>query len=902
MRLYLLPLLLFFLGQPVAEAQTNAGTDVEYKLPRRTLVLEKALIKLREEGAQLSYRPDQLPQLSLKVPGGKKSLGGWLSFLLQDTELTYQQSAAGYLVYPDATLPEQMLNVYGVVQDKETGERLIGAAVQVRNENRGVLTNEYGFYSLPVNGGNRRLRVTYIGYQPYEDQVLLRQDSTFDISLVPDRTLPAVIVRAAPATGAGLYLMDTRASIGREEVDRTAGLGGQADPLRVARLLPGVESGADGVGGIFIRGSESGHNLVLLDGVPVYNVNHAAGIFSIFNNEAIRRVDLYKDGMPARFGGRIGGVLDVHTRDGNLYDHRTSVSTSLLAAQVTSEGPITEGQSSYLVAGRYFWAGNVLRQASERYKQDRGRQGRIDYDVYDVNFKLNQQLGKRGRLYLSAFRGVDHYSNYTYATDTVTVLNPAGAVFRYATPRSRFEEVNWTNTVAALRYNHVFNRRLFGNFRLSLSDLSVDAAYERSDSLNEVNLPSKTGDIFSGRYGSDIGQIGLAFDGQYTLTNDSELRFGFEGNRHSFTPLLNSSAVPLSFHPELSSVSKTQAIEPEEVVGYASFSGAFRGVNYRAGMRLQWWINGTNYVNASPRLLLAGQFSPKTTWRLAFDRTVQSVHQVSSTVIGLPSEMWVPSTREVAPSTATQVSANFQQRFWEDWNLEVATYYRDLRRLVSFREGGDEENWVNNLSRGQGFARGAEFTLSRATPKFRGWLSYVLSQSRRQFDDKVNAGRPFDFRYGRRHAVKVFALYMPTPSVSLSATWHYGSGANYSLSRESFWLVDPTRLSDEDRLQTVDLIEEKNGVRLPANHRLDVNAQFEWRRAGGSRFGHTLDIGIYNVYSRHNPIYYDIQTDYFSRDEQLVANRDFIQVYLAPITPTLAYRLTFGRGGGKPGQ
>ena len=880
---------------------TGPATQAErlYRLPRRVMPLEKALIKLRDQGAELGYRPDQLPQLAIKVPGGRRSLGAWLGLLLRGTEITYEPTTVGYLLYPDPALPAKRLNLYGTITDATTGERLLGAAVQIPDEGKGVVANEYGFYSLPINGGRRNVRVTYIGYQPLETALVLRQDSILNFTLQPDRDLPAVIVQATPSTASKrMFRTDTRTSIGSEEVGRAGGPGGEADPLRLARLLPGVESGADGLGGLFVRGSEAGHNLVLLDGVPVYNVSHAAGLFSVFNNDAIRRLDLYKEGVPARFGGRIGGVLDVHTRDGNVYDTEVAVGTSLLAANVTAEGPIKTGESSFLVSSRYFWTGGLLKRASERYKQDLGREGALDYQVYDVNLKVNHAIGKKGRLYLSAYRGVDGYRNTARKSDTITVLNPTGALFRYAAPRSRYEDATWSNNVVALRYNHVFNRRLFGNFRAHYSDLLVDAAYERSDSLNELSSNVMSGDIFSGRYGTDIRQIGVAFDGHYTLAEGGEFRFGVEGNRHRFTPQLNSGSVPLSFHPQLAEVSAGATERPLELSAYASLAGRLGGLNYRVGLRSQYWVNGSAYLTFSPRMLLAGPLSPSASWRVAYDRSVQSVHLVSSTVIGLPTDTWVPATNNLAPATSSQLSATYLQRLGDRWNVEASLYYRDLGGLVSFSEGAGQAKWVDNLSRGAGFARGAEVTLSRSSTKFRGWFSYVLSQSRREFEDDINLGRAYDFRYGRRHAIKLFALYMPSPRVSLSASWRYGSGAFYSLSKETFLLVNPAQVSPEDQIETVNLIEDKNGVQLPANHRLDVNAQFQLgpARRDGS-YPHTLGLGVYNVYSRHNPIYYDIQTEYFARREELVANRDFVQVYLAPITPTISYKWRFGLGG-----
>jgi len=876
---------------------TGQGSEREqkYELARRVMPLEKALIKLTQAGASLSYRPDQLPELAIKVPGGKRTLPDWLTFLLRSTDLTYEEGPAGMIIFPDPELFKRNFNVYGIIKDAESGERLIGAALQSPGRPGGTLTNEYGFYTLPAVGGRGKLRVSYVGYQPRELDFVLRSDTLIDLSLIPNRELPTIIVTPLPEKETDVFLMETRNSITSEEASRLGGIGGEADPLRMARLLPGVETGADGLGGIFIRGSEAGHNLVLLDGVPVYNLSHASGLISIFSNQAIRRVDIYKDGLPARFGGRIGGVVDVHTRDGNLYESKTSVGTSLLSAHFASEGPIESGRSSYFVTGRYFWAGELLRRFSEREKQRLGRQGEMNSQIYDVNFKINQQIGERGRLYFSFYKGLDNYTNDAFISDTITVLNNAGAVFRYATPRSRHEEVNWGNTVGALRYNHIFNDRFFGNFRLSYSDLLLNASYERSDSLNRVFVDGKNGDIFSGRYASDIQQIGLAFDGQLSAGTQSSFRFGSEVNLHRFLPQLRSGDIPLANHPKLSSLRENGYIRPLQLSAYASFQGQLtQGIYYRLGMRGQLWRNQENFFDLAPRALLAGKLGTQSSWRLTYDRTIQPVHLVSSTVIGLPSDLWVPSTPEIAPSSSSQVATQLTRKIGEDWNVVAAAYYRDMKGLIEYSEGGLSSQWLDSLSQGDGFSRGIELSLNRTRGRLKGWVNYTLAQSRRQFDQRINLSRPFRFRFGRRHALKTVLMWEAKPGLTLTANFRISSGAAYSLSSESLLLPDPAVLDEPTNIEIINLLEAKNNITLPSNHRLDINAHFVIKGKPGSSVAHELDVGVYNVYSRHNPIYYDIQTTYFGRGSELISSGDFVQIYLSPAVPTLAYHLKFG--------
>ncbi|TXF85692.1 TonB-dependent receptor [Neolewinella aurantiaca] len=889
-RVITLLLLLFLIG---ANLPGQSERVKRYALPRRVMPLEKALIKLTEAGAPISYRPDQLPKIAVKSPGGRRQLSTWLQFLLRDTELTFRPGPAGFLILPDPHLFERNFSIHGLISDATSGERLIGAAVYDPGSEKGVLSNEYGFYSLVTKGGRTRMRVSYTGYEAYDFEVVLRSDTTLDIRLDRAADLPQIEVIAKGGEQEELYLTESGISLSHDAVNLINGLGGEKDIVTVARLLPGITSGANGVGGLIIRGSNSGHNLVLLDGVPVYNLNHAAGLFSIFNSEAIRRADVYKDGMPARFGGRIGGILDVHTRDGNLYNHQVSVGTSLFASNLTAEGPISKGKSSYLISGRYFWGGDLLKSFSEARKLDQNRVGYIDYDVYDLNFKLNQQVGEKGRLYLSLYRGADGYANTSEQKDSATILTQSGTVFKYTANQKRQEDVNWSNTVGALRYNYEFSDRFFGNFRLSYSELLVRANFERSDSLYESVRDVLTRDISSGRFGSDIQQMGAAFDGQFEVDGNTSLRFGTSVDIHRFLPQLRSGQVPLNSHPELSGLNESDKLRSLQISGYASLKGRVKGIHYRLGLRGQIWHNDKTFLNVSPRLLLAGQFNERNRWRVTYDRMVQPIHLVSSTVIRLPTDLWVPATGNLPPSTSRQVAFQVDRQLKPGWSLAVAAYYRQLEDLVEYSGGGSNNNWLENLSRGDGFAKGLELTLHGTRGQLAGWLNYTLAESRRQFDEDVNLGRSFPFDYDRRHSLKLLLTLALSKRTDLSATWRFETGGAYSFSKESIILANPTIDDPDSQAQVIALIDEKNGFRFPAYHQLDVNARFQLTREPERRVQHTLNLGIYNLYARHNPIFYDIRSTYLNRNNTLLKNRQFVQVFFGGILPTLSYKASF---------
>ena len=853
--------------------------------------LESALSELNLAGGEVSYRPDLLHHLTVRVPRGRKPLERWLQLLLMDSGFIYRRGEAGYLILPDPDLQGRTYRLFGVVTDDRSGERLIGATVQVIGRAEGTQANDYGFYSLPVPAGRVALRITYIGYAPLEAAITVRSDSLVDLQLSARLNLPQVIVTATTNLEDPARFLETGLRIGRTEVSQLGGPGGEDDPLQLARLLPGVTSGADGIGGALIRGSEAGHNLILLDGVPVYGLTHAGGLFSVFSNQAIRRIDLYKEGLPARFGGRIGGVLDVHTRDGNLYNAEHTIGSSLLASQLTAEGPIVRGESSYLLTGRYFWAGPVLGQISQTYKENRGRQGRTDYDVYDFNLKLNQKTGKDGRVYLSVYRGLDNYANTGEQASMYTDTSAAGTPFTYYPTSSRSESVRWVNTVGALRYNHIFNDRMFGNFRLSYSRLNSSLSFERYDSLREVTTERITGKIFSGNYASDIRQIGGAFDGQYALPDLGQVIFGAELNFHRFSPQLATGAQSLySLQQDAENVGQEVPVHrPVQLAVYGSLSSSYRSLRYRVGLRASSWRNGPRtYYSFSPRLLLAGPLDERADWQVTYDRTVQPVQLLNSFVIGLPSDLWVPSTSNIGPATAPQVAGKVSWRWKPGWNLSSSVYYRKLNGLVAYAEtSANSADWLDNLSRGSGRAYGWETMVQRTQGRLRGWVGYTLAKSDRTFDARINQGRRFPFRYDRRHALSLIAIYQLGKRTTLTGSWRYQTGLAYSLSKEIIPVLD----GDENN--SVPFTQERNGFRMVANHRLDLNLHTELS-GPGARTVHSIDVGVYNVYNRHNPVYYDPRLTYeLGDDATLDGSLQAYQIFVAPLLPALSYHLTF---------
>ncbi|MEM6878494.1 MAG: TonB-dependent receptor plug domain-containing protein [Bacteroidota bacterium] len=680
-----------------------------------------------------------------------------------------------------------------------------------------------------------------------------------------------------------------------EATKRLSGPGGEADPLRTLSLLPGITTGADGLGGIFIRGSDQGQNLVQLDGVPLFNYGHAAGLFSIFNLQAIRRMDLYKESLPAKFGGRLSGVLDVHTRDGNMSFNEFHLGTSLGSSRFTAEGPLITDTSSFLLTGRYLWARPLVRSLSERYKANNGRSGQTDYLLYDINFKLNHQLGKTDRLFFSFFRALDDYENTGRRVQNTTVINEAGALFQYESLQEGSQAVQWNNTMAALRYNHDFPGRLFTNLTLSYSQLNVGASFTRIDSLEEFVAGDKLGTFDLEQLGSQLRRLGLDLDAEYQFGVNQRLDFGFELARYNFLTsllLLTETNGPIIDDPETTPNDEV----PWEAIPYASLDLRYGNWQFRAGFRTQFWTNaGQTSFDFLPRLLIRRQIHPRLDFQASLDFTSQAVHRLSSASIGLPTDMWVPSTGRYRPGRARQISMRGRWLWTDNWRIEVGAYMRNMYNILTYAPNIESDlSWSNNVSQGEGRTEGLEFLLARrlGVGRWSGWLSYTWSDSERTFDEQVNLGRPFPFRFDREHALGLAVFYQISPRLDLNLAWRFASGAAYTFNIESFNL--PPEVSEVfNPTENPTVIDgERNRFRLPADHRLDINLRLQIpSKLGEPR--HQLSLGLYNVYNRRNPVYYDLRTEYVSKDGQLTAEREFVQVFIAPLLPVFSYELSF---------
>lgn len=754
-----------------------------------------------------------------------------------------------FLVSNALLFAQKSIVMSGYIEDAASGEKLISAIVYAPQLGIGEEANNYGFFSLNLPKGEQKLTVSYAGYQPLEVNFDLRSDTAV-IFRLKSIELETVTISAKKQDRIENKVQMSQVTVPIEQIKKLPALLGEVDVLKALQLLPGVKSGGEGQNGLYVRGGSPDQNLIMLDGVPLYNVSHIGGFVSVFNGDAIRNVTLTKGGFPARFGGRLSSVIEIDMKEGNLKEFHGEGGIGTLASRLTLEGPIVKNKASFMVSGRRTYidllARPIIKSVARKQNQQDGTNNDIGLrlDFYDLNVKVNYKINDKHRIYLSAYTGDDGLNLY-YKEQRKSSPD-------YSTTEGG---TNWGNLTIAFRWNYAISNKLFMNTTLTYSRFQFNVSSSLEEKQDTVL------NYASAKYKSGIRDFAGKVDFDYSLSNKHRLRFGGGVTQHNYNP--GALQVKVKFDNDkidtaLGNVKTFRSAEPFVYIEDDIQLGALKA---NIGLHASAFAVGSKtYSSVQPRLGLNYLLKNDIAIKASFATMYQYINLLTNEGFGLPTDLWVPSTDRIKPQASWQVALGMAKTIKEEYEISVESYYKGMNNVISYREGssflGFDTDWQDKVTQGKGNSYGGEVFLQKKEGRTTGWIGYTLAWTNRQFandnpDLAINSGRWFPFKYDRRHDVSLVVTHQFSKRFTLSGVWVYGTGNAVSLPETVFYGPnDALGHYNNFYNQKYEITGDKNAFRMPAYHRLDVNAAFTKKKKHWTR---TWNFGAYNAYSRANP-------------------------------------------------
>jgi len=764
--------------------------------------------------------------------------------------------------------PEKF-TISGYIEDERTGEKLIAANVFDAKGLDGTTTNTYGFYSLSLPKDSVYLSFSYIGYQTKVIPVYLDKDLSINIKLSDDLSLEEVEVVAERFGRIEEETQMSRIEVPIELIKRLPALLGEVDVLKTLQLLPGVQSGGEGQSGLYVRGGSPDQNLVLLDGVPIYNVSHVLGIFSVFNADAIKNVTLTKGGFPARYGGRLSSVLEINMKEGNTKELHGEGAIGLISSKLTLEGPIISDKTSFLISARRTYADLIFRPIVKKQSSIGGGQITPKLYFYDLNAKIQHKINDKHRLFVSAYSGADVFYNKYEDEDFITEGG-----------------IDWGNLISALRWNYQINNKLFLNTTMTYSNYNInfDVSNENKDSTNKEK--------FSSKYISGIEDVSGKLDFDFIPNPNHYIRFGVSATHHTYRPGALSLKLESGGESPIDTLIGSQKLSSMEYDLYIEDEMNFGNFKANVGLHASGLrVNDKFYNSIQPRLGMRYLLDNGVALKGAFTTMTQFINLLTSEAQSLPTDLWVPSTENVKPQESWQAAFGAAKTINDKFEVSVEGFYKQMKNVVSYKEGasfftGFGTDWQTKITQGDGEAYGAEFFVQKKKGRTTGWIGYTLSWNYRQFPD-INGGQRYPFRYDRRHDLSVVVSHELNDRIAFSGAWVYGTGnaislptARYSVSGGSYsW---GTFFSD------VEVLGDKNAYRMSDYHRLDFSVEFRKQKA---KFERKWIISVYNAYWNKNPYYLFAERVYDSNTQTY--KRELKEISILPIIPSVTYSFKF---------
>ena len=772
------------------------------------------------------------------------------------------------------TLFAQKLTVYGSVKDASTGENLIGAVVMIKETRQAVAANNYGFYSISLPSAKCTIVWSYLGYSAFSKSIETGKNTRLDIELSPQiKSLGEVTIQGNKSTVNSTSV--SKNVIGIKQIKSITSMTGEPDVLKSLQLLPGVQTAGEGSANLCVRGGSFDQNLIILDEAPVYNPSHALGFFSTFNTDALNNVSFYKGTFPAQYGGRLSSIVDITMKEGNSKKFAANVGIGLLASRLTLEGPIVKDKASFIISGRYSYAGQTLNLAG-LFGQEvlqlwelRNFNDQNKINFYDLNAKVNYRINDKNHIYLSTYTGGDRFYSYSLNNNN---------------------SLEWGNTTSTLRWNHIFNSNLFSNFTSYYSNYKY--SYFIADDLKNFD------------WKSNIQEAGIKADFTVYLNSSNHVKFGAAAVYHYFSPgkILprseSSSTKPFALSTkntiEISAyISNEQKISDKLSLDYGLRYAGFINIGqdtvfqyneektrvtgftaYGSGEVVQF------YQSLEPRISARYLLGNRSSVKLAYGRTTQFLHLMSNSALGLPTDVWMPPDKDICPQSSSQFVLGYYHSFSDNkYEFTSELYYKTLRNIIDFKDNANlfvNKHIDTQILSGDGYAYGNEYMLEKKTGDLTGWIAYTFSKTQYRIDG-VNNNLYFSPRWDIRHNLSITGNYQLNKRWSVSSTFKFTSGGYVTVPEGSFMYNG----------SSFNYYSKRNGYQIEPYHRLDVSFTHKSRKNDCRKRKSEWVYGIYNVYGREN-IY-----TLFAHQESNLVSTQFSKMYLFGIVPSVTYNLKF---------
>lgn len=812
--------------------EINVNNKISIKVKNKPLseVLKEVTSK---SGIMFSYSPDIISENTLiSLKAKEKPVKEILDEIANNVQINWQIVENQIVLKPiekniniqSNKNSKEKCTISGYIKDKKNGEYLPGASVYIPNKNIGTISNSYGYYSLTLPKGNYKLAFSYIGYNIKNVDVTLDVNKSFETFLESNEiALAEIEVKASDVTSNFNKQTPGALNINPAIIRKKPAPMGEPEIIKTLQTFPGVISGGDASVFYFVRGGQKDQNLILIDEAPVYNPSHLLGLFSSFVPEAVKNFTFYKSYMPAKFGGRLSSVLDIVTNDGNKNNLAGNVGFGPAAFHVQLEGPFKKDTSSWFVSFRR----SNLNWLFKRLNQN------LDVNFTDFNAKTNIRLGNRDRFFLSFYIGKDNFLQTTTSD-------------KYG--------LEWSNLAGTARWNHLYNEKLFANTTLYASKYNYDFYLSQKNNafwntyIETIGLKHDL-TLYQSPQNTYTAGLGIALNAE----NPGNINLN-NANSKQIIPVVDK-----CYNNDI-----WLYIENERKINHL-FT-----LNY--GLRLPFFLNNgptteyyfdDNYnvkysvdyktkaiynyfVNPEPRLLIKYMPAPFFNVSTSFTHTVQYLRQLGTSQSPFTSlEVWYPASPGLKPETADQISLSFAKLLVKKaLEINIETYYKWMHNVTDYAAHADL--LVNPLIKGElrlceGNSYGIEFSIKKNSRKLTYWLGYIWSRSFLQSPD-INNGIKYTAYYDHPHTVNFNLHFQVKSRFAISSNWIYSTGSPYTV---------PTSFYYYQGIQ-VPVYAQRNNVRLPDYHRLDLNLEFILSKLQ-RKSQHKLTFTLYNVYNRHNP-------------------------------------------------